>query len=158
MKIIFFVLVLVGLGMYFYKKEPVVERTGIPAYNEIRLELTSGSRTVELVSYVKRDSSESCEVVRVWWVESMMKCFADQNCKVIKNQCVEDVSRQYKNMFNEKQVDTTYLKAVNPVLARESITLFWGLTMEESVMLCNKMSQHLKRLAQIDPNIQYRCI
>jgi len=158
MKTLLLIIVVIVGGVYFFNHKQAITKTGISAYNEIRLELTSGSRSVQLVSYIRRDSSESCEAIRVWWVESMITCAAATNCKVLKNQCVNEVSLQYQAMFDEKPSSTTYLKVENPVLGREGVMLFWGLNQDESGELCKQMSQHIKSLAEKNPEIKYRCI
>jgi hypothetical protein len=88
----------------------------------------------------------------------MFKCAASTHCTLLKNQCVDDVPARYKNMFSEKPSITTYLKAENATLARQGVTLFWGLSDDEAAEACKQISQGFKRLAEANPDIKYRCI
>jgi len=150
--------IIAGCVWYFTQNNSNNRLTGISEYNEVRMHLDAGSRTIKMVTYIKRDSSDNCELAKVWWVESTLRCAANTNCTMKKNQCVDDIPSQYKKMFEEKTTDTTYLKASNSMLHREAVMIFWGLSKKESDEVCSAINKQLNKLSSKNKHFSHRCI
>ena len=134
-------------------------KTGVAVYSELRAKLSSSSnwRELEFVGIVKRDASEDCEAAKTWFEKSVLHCTEQAECQVVKNTCSYDIPKRYMKMFQGEPARTTYLKAVNPSLAREAILLFWGLTDEEAVEFCAKMQARAQARAKNEA-VSSQCI
>ena len=154
--IIFGVLILAGF--WGYENKTSLVKTGVPAYNEVRMILWSGSREVELVGISKRDSSETCASGKQWLSESILNCSKQDFCKIKESRCVEEVSEQYTAMFNEEPASTRYLKLSNSSNSKEGILLFWGLNDSEANKFCSTVKEKSLKRATGNSGFSAKCI
>ncbi len=140
-KLIIIIIVLFSVNWAYSNKEKIMKtgnkKTGVTAYNEIRMKYLNISRDIELVSFIKRDSGEACKYASEWFSKRVLNCVGNEQCKVLKNRCIAQVPARYQKMFNEEKASTIYFKAEEKDDDKAAIILFWGLNNQEAQQACN---------------------
>ncbi len=117
--------------------------TGIPNYKEVRVVMQVGSREIEMVSYLSRDSSEPCQESERWFVDAALNCEDLGNCSVRERSCLNGLPDRYLPMFDKRRDTTAYLHLEHAASRREGVVLFWGLNESESIKVCQDIRAHL---------------
>lgn len=158
MKNLLLLIIIAGAGYVGYQKYSETTKTGIPAYSESRLVLSFGRRDVEMVSFVKRDSSDSCDAAKSWSMNNILNCNMSETCSVKEFSCRDKIPDRYMRMFEEKSASTTFMKAAHKQTGREMILLNWGLTSHESKEICKVIKGAILNRNQKDRDLTARCI
>lgn len=152
------------LGAIFYwvnHRVPEPSYTGIANYNEVRIGIKAGSREIELVSYLKRDSSEPCQESDRWFMDATLRCEDSGQCEVKQRACMNGLPDRYLPMFNQQRDTTAYLYVEQPTRYRSGVMLFWGLNEQESIQLCQSMLNQVlanKKAHKLSEDVIARCI
>ncbi len=144
-KIVLIVAVIVFLGYQFFSagnNGSVGE--GKPMYGEARIHLNESGRNVDFVLVAKMTSAEDCQNrLRRIWTKALQSC---TNCQFKSTECKAELSRRYKKLFDDQQLDTIYyLRAQRGNDSeRDGRMVVWGLNKVESKEVCNTIKAHLK--------------
>ena len=85
-----------------------------------------------------------------------MICDKEQICGISSYQCKTEMPTKYVNMLDKQSARTHYLHIERPADDLQGVLLFWGLTDEESLQICNTMLQKMSA-SQGEP-VTIQCI
>lgn len=151
MKNVFWVLVVVMLGLYGFKQFqsgkggtlPAASATteiSNPVYADIRVKLTAGGREIEAAMFSKMIDDADCQVRAKRFKEQL-----ESNCQGCVSQsfeCKGDLAPRYLKYFDDQPAHITYLSISRGNSdQREARLIFWGLTRQEGDAVCDKMKE-----------------
>jgi hypothetical protein len=146
MKTKVFVVVIIAIGIYFYKilSDNPSEITD-PVYMESRvnIDVPNTSRELEVVFIGEMASKDDCTKRKRYYLEHLLeKC---QFCTIKLTECKLDIHSRYKNLFLDRKTHTTYLRLTKGSrFERNGQLVVWGLTDEEAHFFCSDLKGRIK--------------
>lgn len=108
-------------------------------YAEARLLLQAGQREIELVAIEERPDAAGCENGEIG-KRLAAKCPSQTGCRLKSFECARDVEPRYRKMLEGSAANVHYAHLQTDDGAggtRRGVLLGWGLTEQESMMVCN---------------------
>jgi hypothetical protein len=153
------VVILAALGGYFsYTHHSKQQNQDKPVvYGESRFTFNIAGREIELVAIGQRYDTEDCEQIRDLVFEKMSAiCESETNCVESKHQCKNELASNYMDMLDKQSSRTHYVHLQRQSDNLKGVVLFWGLTDDESLQVCNIMLQKID--AQKSVPVTTQCI
>jgi len=123
-----------GLGL---SQNPEVIRN--PVYAEIHVKLNAGRRSIDGVELVQSVNEEDCQRFSKNELELLQQHGSGQRPKVevMSVECKPELSPRYSRLFNNEPSFVTYVSgARGNRFEREMRWIYWGMSVEESDMVC----------------------
>lgn len=155
MKKIIFLLLIAGLGVFQWKKSPAPasispESSSGPAiYSEFRFVLDVRQRNIEGVFFGKYANMAACQKELGDFSGQPSSKFTEMcpSCRITKGECKTELASRYQKLFDNQPSNLTYLSVNNSnTLTPHFRVIYWGLTAEESRMICNIQLEHLRSM------------
>jgi hypothetical protein len=147
MRILFFIMLAASVGGYVFVMKKLKQHEPI-FYGQTRLTMQMQNRDFELVATGERYGEEDCQaLVTDWTYELLTKvCNTDGvSCSNMKYRCDPDVDAKYFDML-DKHPDRTHFFHAERRDDLRGVFLYWGLTAEESLLVCNMALQQIKAM------------
>ncbi|UXI70198.1 hypothetical protein [Tahibacter amnicola] len=141
------VLVLIGaVGIMTRKKDVSADATEQQAqykYAEARIAISANGREMEMVAVGEGPTDAECTGKQGTNVIKGICAGRGPSCKVVSFDCTNTLEQRYVNMLARKPMNVPYTHIVVPANGRENNAAIvgWGLTADESLMLCRGMGQ-----------------
>lgn len=108
-------------------------------YAEARLLLQAGQREIELVAIEERPEKAACDSGEIG-KQLAAKCPKQAACQLKSFECTREVEPRYRKMLEGAPANVHYAHLQTDDGAggtRRGVLLGWGLTEQESMMVCN---------------------
>lgn len=149
------IVAVVVLGIIAYRfggsGTPVLPGATAPAlydgYAEARLLLQAGQREIELVAIEERPEAAGCENGEIGR-RLAAKCPSKTGCRLKSFDCTREIEPRYRKMLEGSPTTVHYahLQADDGVGGtRRGVLLGWGLTEQESMMVCNGVVESTRK-------------
>lgn len=119
-------------------------KTTDPVYAEIRIERDVSGRQIEMAYFGKMDNESDCQEQASRFSNRMLaNC---EGCVAKTSECKTQLSPRYAMLFDDTPTSTTYLSmAKGSPSEREWRLVFWGLSVNESDMICDAVSNNMRK-------------
>lgn len=143
MKVIIALILLSGLGYYYYINNTNPAEINDPTFAQARIEFTVQNRDLTMVLMGKMANTTDCEKRgQRFWKRVLEKC---ESCDFIDYQCKQELPARYQKLFENKPTYATYIVAERgDRTERDARMIVWGLSKMESNVFCQYMSKNMK--------------
>lgn len=134
MKKLFLAVLLVGGLYYGYNHVQNPTRIEQPVFSEMRIDMTAGSRTINVLLFGKMADETDCRerAERVW--RKLIDC---KDCSIQLVDCKGSLSARYEQLFEDVPINMTYLSLTRGSrYERDGRMVIWGVTGKEGAELC----------------------
>jgi hypothetical protein len=151
---LYLIVIVLALGSYIYldltqQIKPIV-------YGESRFTFQIPGREIELVTIGQRIGMEDCLEMRDLVFQQIdAVCNNEKICYENKNyECKTTVDAKYQDMLDQQPSRTHYLHVKQPGENLNGVILYWGMTENESWVVCNMMVEKMNKYKQVESNTQ----
>lgn len=143
MKTTIFVILLAGLGYYFYTNRGNPSTIANPYYMETRVKFNIQGRDLTMVLVGQMVDKTDCEIRgKETWRDVLEKC---TSCDFVDYQCKTELSARYQALMNKQPTHTSYVVADRGTrFERDGRMIVWGLSKNESAEFCGYMKNIMK--------------
>jgi putative protein kinase ArgK-like GTPase of G3E family len=152
-----FVFVLLALGAIGYYWHQAKQKTNVdsdhpavitnPVYAEFRVGLEVGGREYSQIYLIKTADQKDCERGQKEFDKTFGVSAAQsgQGWKIQNSECKREIESRYTRLFDNVPTHVSYLSVARGAQKeREMRVISWGVTVEESNLLCEHLSQRLR--------------
>lgn len=139
------VVIVAAIGGYFSYAHQSKQQPDKPiVYGESRFTFQIGSREIELVAIGQRYDTEDCQQFKDLVFEKVSAvCEGENGCVESKYQCKQELESNYLDMLDKQSSRTHYVHVQRQSDNLKGVVLFWGLTDDESLQVCNIVLQKI---------------
>jgi hypothetical protein len=145
-------LIVLGAAGYLYRQQPDPEIVSDPVYAEFRIGIDVDNRTFDQVILVKTGDSAECRKLlgRADIIYGSEADEAGHHWKMRSSECKAEIGARYAALFDDLPTHVTYLSVGRGGwYEREARMVTWGVTVEESDMLCDVLAKFLTETRKI---------
>jgi hypothetical protein len=158
MRNFFIFLIIVGGVIFWYQQKqggPVADFKN-PIYAEARVTAKIDGRNIENVFLIQTASEDECRQSGSAFIRSLQNeksmplTLKSSNCKPV-------LSPLYAKLFDNQPIHTTYISIARGAnKEREARILFWGLSLDESNLICDAWTTYLPNQIKLKGDV--KCI
>ena len=144
MKKLVIVLLIIGVGYYFYTYNTNPSEITEPYFAEARVKLKVEGRDLTMVLMGEMVNSTDCEKRgQRFWRKVLADC---DTCVFVDYQCKTELSQRYQVLFDKRPTYTTYIVAERGSrFERNARMIVWGLSKAESSEFCGYITKAMQK-------------
>lgn len=155
MKTLLLIISLAVGGYFAYTHQAKNKQLEPVVYGESRFTFKVAGREIELVVIGQRHGNEDCQQFKDLAFEKFSAlCEGENDCVESKYQCKDEISANYMDMLDKQSSRTHYVHVQRQSDDLKGVALFWGLTDDESLQVCNIMLQKLDAIKTVPATTQ----
>ena len=147
MKTILLLLFLGAVAYFGYREAMAPGKIANPVFAEVRIDISAGGRDIEAVIFCKAADEQDCQSRTEITRRGLQKQCPE--CRLRSAVCKPALNPRYASYFDDAPANATFL-SLDPVERgqREIRLVFWGLTRDEGIALCEKMKSTFQEIHQ----------